>query len=282
MSAHLKVALFVGCLHDAFFPRSAMACVEVLEHLGVEVQFPEGQTCCGQAHFNSGYRDEARRLARHFLDVFGAVGEPGGPDYIVSPSGSCAAMVRAYFPEMFRGRPVLGSTSRRVAERLYEFTDFVVSVLGATALGARYPDRAAYHASCHTSRLLHVVEPPLALLSQVEGLELMPFAGAEECCGFGGTFAVKSPELSVAMADAKLDAMMAAGARVVVSTDASCLMHLIGRASRRRLPLRFLHVAELLAESLGLVEAGARHGTAAGGGDEEGAVEATGERREAG
>ncbi|MBE3598579.1 MAG: (Fe-S)-binding protein [Limnochordaceae bacterium] len=249
----MRVALFAGCIHDFFFPRSAMAVVRILEHLGVTVEFPEGQTCCGQAHFNSGYRDEARRLARHFVEVFdGGQGAP--PSYIVSPSGSCTAMVREFYPAMFVGHGLLAGRARAVASRVVEFTDFLVSVLGQVDLGARFPARAVYHASCHTTRLLHVVEPPLALLRAVEGLELVEYEGAELCCGFGGTFAVKSPELSAAMADAKLDAITAAGAELVISADASCLLHLMGRASKRRLPLRFVHVAELLAEGMGLME----------------------------
>ena len=242
--------------------------VAILEHLGVRVHFPPGQTCCGQAHYNSGYWDDARRLARHFVKVF------DGAEHIVSPSGSCCAMVRHGYPGLLApggagdvragaggpGDLSLGAgaslpvgSAAGVGGRVYEFSEFLVNVLGCTGLGATFAARAVYHASCHTTRLLHAVEPPLRLLGAVQGLELVPLPGAKRCCGFGGTFAVKSPEISVALADDKLDSILATGASVVVSSDTSCLLHLMGRARRRGLALRFLHLAELLAEGMGLL-----------------------------
>lgn len=242
----MRVALFITCVNDVFFPRAGMSMVRILEHLGVRVTFPEAQTCCGQPQWNSGYAEEARALARHFLDVF------SGFDYIVSPSGSCPAMIRHYYPEIFRTDPVRRARAQELAARTYEFTQFLVDVLGVEDIGARYPARATYHASCHMTRLLGVVEPPLRLLRSVRELELVPLERPEVCCGFGGTFAVKSPEISVAMADEKLDDARSTGAEILVGSDPSCLLHLAGRSRRRGLPLRILHVAELLAEGAGL------------------------------
>lgn len=223
--------------------------VKILEHLGVEVVFPEGQTCCGQAQWNSGYEPEAASLARHFLNVF----EAGAADYVVSPAGSCTGMVRHTYPQIFRNDPARLAASLALGERTFEFTEFLVNVLGITDLGARYPARVAYHQSCHMSRWLGVTEPPLQLLQQVRDLELLPLSHPELCCGFGGTFAVKSPELSVAMADDKLADAQDTGAEILVSADPSCLLHLAGRAQRRQLPLRTMHIAELLAEGVGLL-----------------------------
>ncbi|MEW6045809.1 MAG: (Fe-S)-binding protein [Bacillota bacterium] len=244
----MRVALFIGCVNDVFFPRAGVAAARILERLGVDVDFPAGQTCCGQAHWNSGYRREARDLAEHFLDVF------HGADYVVGPTGSCVSMVREYYPEIFgHGAPVLAERARKVAARTYEFSQFLVDVLGVDDIGAHYPARAVYHSGCHSIRLLGAADAPLRLLAGVKGLELLPLPGAELCCGFGGTFAVKSPEVSVAMADDKLDAIRSTGAELVVSGDASCLLHLMGRSHRRDLGLRFMHLAELLAEGTGLL-----------------------------
>lgn len=243
----LRVSLFITCLNDLFLPRAGLGMALILERQGVEVTFPEGQTCCGQPQWNSGYAGEAAALARHFLDVF------RDADYVVSPSGSCAAMVRHTYPEIFRGDPTWSQHAQAVAARTYEFTEFLVNVLGIDDLGARFEARAAYHPSCHMTRLLGVAEPPLRLLQKVRGLDLRPLAHPELCCGFGGTFAAKSPELSVAMGDDKLDDVASAGAELLVGADPSCLLHLAGRASRRRLPLRVMHVAELLAEGAGLL-----------------------------
>ena len=259
----MRVALFITCLNDLFLPRAGIGMVKILEHLGVEVVFPEGQTCCGQAQWNSGYEPEAAALARHFLDVFGGsiagVGSKARhaaaptADYIVSPAGSCTGMVRHTYPQIFRDNPARRSASLALGERTFEFTEFLVNVLGVTDLGARFPARVAYHQSCHMSRWLGVTEPPLRLLQAVRDLELLPLTHPELCCGFGGTFAVKSPELSVAMADDKLADAEDTGAEILVSADPSCLLHLAGRAQRRRLPLRTMHIAELLAEGVGLL-----------------------------
>lgn len=243
----MRVALFITCLNDIFLPQAGMGMVRILEHLGVEVAFPEGQTCCGQPQWNSGYEAEAAALGRHWLDVF------DGADYVVSPSGSCTAMVRHTYPYMFRDDPRRRVQAKAMAPRAYEFTEFLTDVMGVEDLGAAFEARAAYHASCHMTRMLGVTEPPLRLLRKVKGLDLRSLAHPELCCGFGGTFAVKSPELSVAMGDEKLDDVLATGAEVLVGADPSCLLHLQGRARRRGLPLRVMHIAELLAEGAGLI-----------------------------
>ena len=243
----MRVALFITCLNDIFMPRAGLGMVHILEHLGIDVTFPDGQTCCGQPQWNSGYQAEAEALGRHFLDVF------EGADYVVSPSGSCTAMVRHTYPEMFRDDPGRLAQARALAPRVYEFTEFLTEVLGTEDLGASLKGRAAYHASCHMTRMLGVTEPPLKLLRQVRGLDLVPLAHPELCCGFGGTFAVKSPELSVAMGDDKLEDVVSSGAKILVGADPSCLLHLQGRAQRRGLPIRVMHVAELLAEGAGLL-----------------------------
>lgn len=247
----MHVALFIGCVNDVFFPRVGVAAARLLTHLGVRVEFPEDQTCCGQAHWNSGYREEARMLAEQWLRAFEKA------PYVVAPTGSCVAMVREYYPAVFADGSDLARRAQELAGRTYELCQFITDVLGAVQLGARYPGTATYHASCHSSRLLGAAESARRLLAAVEGLELQDFPGSHLCCGFGGTFAVKSPEVSVAMADDKLDSFAAAGAELVVSADTSCLLHLMGRARRRGLRLRFAHVAEVLAEGMGLLGADA-------------------------
>lgn len=243
----MRVALFIGCINDVFFPRVGVAAARLLAHLGARVEFPGDQTCCGQAHWNSGYRHEARMLAAQMMRAL------GDAPYVVAPTGSCVAMIREYYPILFQDDPAAAERARALAGRVYELCQFVTDVMGVLRLGARYPARAVFHASCHSSRLLGAAEPARRLLEAVEGLELREFEGSHLCCGFGGTFAVKSPEVSVAMADDKLDSFAAAGAELVVSADTSCLLHLMGRARRRGLPMRFAHVAEVLAEGLRLL-----------------------------
>ncbi|HEY8486879.1 MAG TPA: (Fe-S)-binding protein [Limnochordales bacterium] len=239
----MEVSLFIGCINDVFYPRVGTAAVKVLRELGVRVHFPEDQSCCGQAHFNSGYWDEAARLARHFCRVFGA----GLP--VVTPAGSCAAMVNEVYGQL------LGEGRRTLpVPRVWEFSEFLVARMGVDRWEGYFPARAVLHVSCHTLRWVpQGARAAKTLLESVKGLSMEPFADWDRCCGFGGTFAVKAPELSVALADEKLDRMMAAGAQLVISSDTSCLMHLMGRARRRGLPLRFAHVAEVLAEARGLL-----------------------------
>ncbi|MDR7518326.1 MAG: (Fe-S)-binding protein [Armatimonadota bacterium] len=235
------VALFVTCLIDQWFPQIGEAAVRVLQRAGCAVSFPQGQTCCGQATFNDGFWDEARVLGGRFLDVFGDAAA------VVTPSGSCAAMVREWYPRLFRDAPALAARVRGLAHRTYELSEYLVRVLGVVELGARFPAAVAYHPSCHGLRGLGLREEPLRLLAAVRDLRLVALPRAEECCGFGGFFAVKFSALSGAMLSAKLDAIESSGADVVTATDASCLMHLAGGLARRGSRVRAVHLAEILA-----------------------------------
>jgi len=231
------VALFVPCYIDQFFPDAAQATVEVLRRQNVPVAFPKEQTCCGQPAFNSGYWTEARRVVRHFCDVF----EPYR--WVVSPSGSCTAMCRVFF-EHVDPDPRIVDVGRRVVV----LTVFIVEVLGVTDTGASYPHKVTLHNGCHTRRELGVVEPPIKLLKNVRGLEYCPLPDMDDCCGFGGTFSVKMPGTSVAMGQTKVDNVLASGAEVLVSPDSSCLMHIGGMLARseagRRIQVK--HIAEIL------------------------------------
>jgi L-lactate dehydrogenase complex protein LldE len=237
----LRVSLFVTCVVDQLFPQVGIAMADVLESIGCVVDFPEAQTCCGQPAFNSGYRDEARDVASHFLDVFEDC------EYIVSPSGSCTAMVSHHYAELFHNDQVRMEQVRRIASRTYEFSAFLTEVLGADDVGARFPHKVTYHDSCHALRELKIKEPPRRLLSRVRELTLQEMDTAEECCGFGGTFSVKFPTVSGGMARTKIDSILRTGADTVVSLDASCLMQLRGALSRAGSPIRTMHLAEVLA-----------------------------------
>lgn len=235
------VALFVTCLVDQLFPHVGAATVRVLERAGCEVRFPDAQTCCGQATFNDGFQDEAAVLARRFLDVF------ADAPAIVVPSGSCAAMVREWYPRVLRDEPALADRVRALGHRTFELSEYLVRVVGRTDLGARFPGAVAYHPSCHGLRGLGLRDEPLTLLRRVRDLRLVELAGAEECCGFGGFFAVSYAGLSGAMLDAKIRAIEASGAGVVTASDVSCLMHIAGGLSRRGSRVRAVHLAEILA-----------------------------------
>ena len=235
------VALFVTCLVDQLYPQVGEAAVAVLRRAGVEVIFPREQTCCGQVAFNDGFWPQARTMGLRFLETF----EPSGA--IITPSGSCAAMVREFYPRLFRDDPALAARAAAVAHRTYELSEYLVNGLGWDDAGARFPHRVVYHPSCHGLRALGVIEQPLRLLHRVAGLELRPLRNAEECCGFGGMFAVKFEALSGAMLEAKLRAVEESGAEFVTATDVSCLMHLDGGLRRRGSDVRTIHLAEILA-----------------------------------
>ena len=237
----MKASLMITCLGDALYPSVGVAAVKVLEALGVEVDFPAGQVCCGQPAFNSGYRDEARTSARAYLRAF------AGSEHVVSISGSCAAMVREHYPVLFEGRPE-HEAARALARRTYEFSQFLVDVLGVTDLPVRYPARATFHHSCHTRRLLGVVDQPERLLGMIDGLECVPLPRAEECCGFGGTFSVKMPHISSSLVDDKVDHVLETGAGLLLGLDMSCLMNIGGRLTRRGADVRVKHLAEVLAD----------------------------------
>ena len=237
----MRAALFVTCLVDQLFPHTGQAASDLLRRLGVAVEFPPAQTCCGQVAFNDGFWDEARPLARALVEAFDHA------DAVVAPSGSCAAMVREFYPVLLRDDPGWAARARQVGRRTYELTEFLVDVLGVDEVGARFPYRVAYHPSCHGLRALGLREQPLRLLRHVRELDLRTLQGAEECCGFGGMFAVKFAALSAAMLETKIAAIEESAAEFVTATDVSCLMHIDGGLRRRGSSVRAVHIAEILA-----------------------------------
>jgi L-lactate dehydrogenase complex protein LldE len=237
----MRVALFVTCVNDLMFPDTGRAVVRVLERLGHRVDFPAEQTCCGQMHANSGYRAEALPLVRRFVDTF------SGYDAVVAPSGSCVAMVRDAYPRLSTGDDGLARRVAALAPRTYELSELLVDVLGVTDVGASFPHRVTYHPTCHGLRMLRLGERPQALLRAVRGIELAELPGAEECCGFGGTFALKNKDVSAAMLADKCAAVEGTDADYLAAADNSCLMHIGGGLSRRRSGVRALHYAEILA-----------------------------------
>ena len=239
----MRIALFVTCVGDAVFPQVGIATVGLLERLGHTVEFPDGQTCCGQLHFNTGYRREALSLARRFVTVF------RDAEVVVAPSASCVAMVRHFYPSLARdaGDTSLGRKIEELVPRVHELSELLVGPLGLEDVGAALPARVAYHPTCHSLRALRLGDGPVRLLGSVRGVELVDLPRADECCGFGGTFAVKNPETSSAILDDKIDAVVESGAQVVTAVDMSCLMQIGGALSRRRIDVRPLHLAEILA-----------------------------------
>lgn len=242
----MRVALFVTCLNDTLFPDVGRATVRVLERLGVTVDFPLAQTCCGQMHFNSGYPDACLPMLRQFVRAFADY------DLVVTPSGSCAAMVRQHHPRL--ARRAVGPDARSLVEeidllvpRVVELTEALVDVLGVEDCGASFPHRVTYHSTCHSLRLLDIGDRPLRLLRAVRGLELVDLEGADQCCGFGGTFALKNPEVSTAMGTDKLHAVLRTDAEVLTAGDSSCLMHLGGLLHRAQAGIEVRHLAEILA-----------------------------------
>ena len=239
----MKVALFLTCVNDGLYPNTGRAVVEVLESLGHEVVFPTEQTCCGQLHLNAGYQREGLHVAQQFRRVF----EPY--DYVVSPSASCVGTVRESYAHAARaiGDPRLEADVHELAGRVYEFSEFLTDVLHVTDVGARFPHRVAYHPTCHSLRNLNLTTGPLALLREVDELVLVDFEGSDQCCGFGGMFALKNAATSVAIGVDKVTHVEDAGAEVLCALDNSCLTHVGGVASQRRSPLRTMHLAEILA-----------------------------------
>src|SRR5919106_5888312 len=228
----MRVALFITCFNDTLFPDTGRATVALLERLGCEVEFPLEQTCCGQMHGNAGYEDDARPLAERFARVF------GGAEAVVSPSASCVGFVRDHYPRMgvpFSGPPV------------YELSEFLVDVLGVEDVGASFPHRVTLHPTCHSIRALGIGDRPERLLRAVRGIDLVELGDARECCGFGGTFAVKNAEVSSAMLADKVRAVLDTKAEIVCAADNSCLMHIGGSLSRQRTGVRTMHLAEVLA-----------------------------------
>lgn len=221
-----------------------MAVVRVLERLGVKVEYPQGQTCCGQPAFNGGAWADARAMARHTLDVLAR-----SPHPIVVPSGSCTDMIVHHFPELLASDAKYGNLAEEVASRTYEFTQYIVDVLGVTNLNATARERVTYHSSCHLLRGLNVVEQPRRLFAEVKGMEMVELPGATECCGFGGLFAIKMSEISSAMLERKLDGIDSTGAQTVIGCDVSCLLHIGGGLHRRKSTVTTKHIAEILVET---------------------------------
>ena len=241
----MKVALFATCLGDTMFPEAPKATLRVLERLGCDVDFPAAQTCCGQMHTNTGYRKQAKSSVRTFVEAF------DGYDAIVAPSGSCVASVRHQHSLVADGDRALSRAVDHTAPKVHELSEFLVDVLGVTDVGAYFPHRVTYHPTCHSARLLRVGDRPLRLLRAVRSLELVELPYAEQCCGFGGTFALKNPDVSVAMGSDKARLVRDTGAEVLCAGDASCLMHIGGLLSRERSGVGVLHLAEILASTEG-------------------------------
>lgn len=246
----MKVALFVTCLVDNFYPDVAEAMVHILNRYGVEVNLPQGQTCCGQPAFNSGYVHEAREVGRTLLKAFDDF------DYVVSPSGSCTGMVHHYYPEVYQNEPSSAAKAKELTDKTYEFSQFLVNVLGVTDVGALFPYKVTYHPSCHGSRLLGVKDEPLQLLQKVGGLEFAELPHANDCCGFGGTFAVKMHDISTAMVTEKVSHVLETSAEVLVGTDMGCLMNIGGRLHHEGEKIRVMHLAQLLWEGIQYAEQG--------------------------
>lgn len=239
------VSLFVTCIVDMIYPHTGVSVVEILEHLGVEVRFPLNQTCCGQMAFNAGFQDDARAVARQFLTAF------ADAEVIVAPSGSCASMVRHYYPELFKDDPKWRDRAQWAADITWEFTEYLVDGLGITDIGAALPPtKVAFHHACHGYRLLHLDHQAQALASAVDGVTITELPRADQCCGFGGLFAVKMPEISGAMLEEKVENIERADADVIVTGDASCLTQMNGGLSRSESGKRVVHIADLLARGL--------------------------------
>lgn len=243
----MRVALFSTCIGDALFPDAHKASALVLSRLGYDVVFPEGQTCCGQMHVNTGYQEQAVPIIQTYADAFA---DPS-IDYVVAPSGSCAGAVREQHVRLAEryGNKALVDGATQAAKKTYELTEFIVDVADVTNLGAFFPHRVTYHESCHSRRFLKVGDRPYKLLEAVEGIELVDLPNVEECCGFGGTFSVKLPEVSAAMVSDKVRHIKDSKAEFVTAGDSSCLMNIAGAMSRQHNGIRALHIAEILAST---------------------------------
>jgi L-lactate dehydrogenase complex protein LldE len=235
----MRVSLFIPCFIDSFYPKVGMAIADIIERLGHTVDFPEGQTCCGQPPFNSGYWDEARSVAKRQIELF------KDSEVVVSASGSCGAMLKVFYPELFENRPE-SAAAQALAAKTFEFSEFLVNKLGVTDVGAKFDGRVTFHDGCHGLRELGTHAAPRELLRHVRGLELVEATEAKSCCGFGGTFAVKFPQISTAMAEVKCTSLVETKAEFIISNDSSCLMQIQGWLDRNVGGIRCLHLAEVL------------------------------------
>lgn len=243
----INVALFVTCLTDQFYPRVGVAVTKILEHFGCSVAFPTAQTCCGQPFFNNGYHDSARDLGKRFIEIF----EPY--QYIVTPSGSCCAMVREQYHELFAGDPAWEGRMHKVAGRTYEFVEFLTKILKVDLSNLSLPEarKITYHYTCHL-RGLGIRDEGLKLLRQIRGVEFVPLEKTDQCCGFGGTFAVKYPAISGAIVEDKIGCIAKTGAATTICNDAGCTMNISGMCHRHDVPTNVTHIAELIAEAMGI------------------------------
>jgi L-lactate dehydrogenase complex protein LldE len=239
----MRVSLFITCLVDQFCPEVGVSVVKVLRNLGVDVDFPSAQTCCGQPAFNSGFHSEARSLAERFVKIF------EDSEYIVAPSGSCTSMVKVFYPDLFKHEPVMLEKARSLASRTYEFTEFLVNVLDVKDVGATFKGKVALHQSCHLLRELNVKTEPACLLKSIRGIEVVELERAEVCCGFGGLFSIKYPHISGGILQEKIETIKKSGADIIVASDAGCLMHIDGGLSRQKVGVTTMHIAELLAST---------------------------------
>jgi L-lactate dehydrogenase complex protein LldE len=245
----MKVSLFITCLTDTFYPRTGIAVVKVLEHLGCAVDFPLAQTCCGQPMYNNGFEAETRELAKRMIRVF-----EHSPT-VVTPSGSCAAMIRDYYPELFHGDPAWERPAQRFAGKTYEFVEYLHKVLKVdlAEFGCKWDGRVTYHYSCHL-RGIGMTDEAVRVMKQIEGLDYVPLEKADQCCGFGGTFAMKYPQISGTMVRDKVGCIAATKADTVISNDAGCTMNISGSCRREGQGVGFKSLAEVIAEGLGLME----------------------------
>jgi len=235
----MTITLYIPCFIDLIYPQVGIAMVRILEKLGHRVECPESPACCGQPAFNTGYWDESRATAVKVLEQL------KDAEVVVIASGSCGAMIKVFYPDLFAGTPQEG-LARQVSAKCFEFSQFLVDKLGVTDLGARFPHKVTYHDGCHSLREMHIHAAPRQLLARVQGLELVEMKQTV-CCGFGGTFSAKFPIISTAMGEVKCELALETGAEYVVSSDSSCLMHIQGLIDRRRQPLKTIHLAEILA-----------------------------------
>ena len=238
----MKVSLFITCLVDQFFPQIGISTMKILRKLGVEVEFDGRQTCCGQPALNTGYEAEARQVAQHFLEVY------RDSDHIVVPSGSCSTMIKVFFPKLFAEDSSRRRLAEEVGQRTFELSEFLSSVLGVESTGARFPEVVTYHDSCHLLRELGISSEPRQLIRAVEEIDLREMEHSDRCCGFGGTFSVKFPDVSAAMGNDKVGWIRSSGARYVIASDVGCLMHINGLLERNQIPIQTMHLAELLAK----------------------------------
>ena len=245
-----RVALFVTCMVDMIYPEVGLATVELLERQGVEVVFPAEQTCCGQPAFNAGFWDEARPLARRFVDIFEPLVRNKQVDAVVAPSGSCATMTSHFYSLLLEDDPAYRARAEFLAAATFELTEFLVDVLGVEEVGAHFDGVLTYHASCHLHRELGIDRQPRTLLSHVEGAEVVEMTAAEECCGFGGLFAIKNGDISTAMGQRKTQHIVKSDADVVALCDVSCMTHINGLLSRQGQRVRAVHIAQVLANQV--------------------------------